>query len=117
MPWEIFDFPLPEEEQHRGRNIWQHQLTAQRGLATSDGEDLKVVYPGKPNSDKGPDFLNAIITSGKGGDTKGDIEVHVKSSQWKAHGHHQNPGYNDVVLHVVMWDNQKCHCVSWHLPM
>lgn len=85
------------------QGIWQHQLTAKKGLATSRGEDLKVVYPGKPNSDKGPDFFNAIITLGKGGETNGDIEVHVKSSQWKAHGHHKNPGYNGVVLHVVVY--------------
>jgi hypothetical protein len=34
---------------------------------------------------------------------RGDIEVHVKSSDWLSHEHHHDPAYNRVVLHVVGW--------------
>jgi len=37
----------------------------------------------------------------------GDIEIHVKSSDWQAHRHHLNPWYNQVILHVVMWHDRK----------
>jgi hypothetical protein len=33
----------------------------------------------------------------------GDIELHVRSSDWQAHHHHLNPAYNRVILHVVIW--------------
>jgi hypothetical protein len=35
--------------------------------------------------------------------TKGDVEVHVKSSDWYSHEHHADAEYNNVILHVVMW--------------
>jgi hypothetical protein len=86
------------------KRIWQSRLLEERGLVTSGGEQIEVVYPGRPNNDRGPDFRSAIIVIGRGEPIKGDIEVHVRSSQWQAHGHHRDPGYNGVILHVVMWD-------------
>lgn len=31
----------------------------------------------------------------------GNIEAHVRSSQWYSHRHHRNPRYNNVILHVT----------------
>jgi hypothetical protein len=31
----------------------------------------------------------------------GNIEVHSRSGHWYSHGHHQDPKYNNIVLHVV----------------
>ena len=82
--------------------IWQHQLLDRNDLATEDGEPIKIIYPGRINDDRGADLLDAVIDTGRGL-VKGDIEVHVKSSSWRAHGHHEDPNYNRVILHVAFW--------------
>jgi len=86
--------------------IWQHLLLNRTELTTERGESLKIIYPGRINDDRGADFRDAVIAT-NGGLIKGDIEVHVKSSDWRAHRHHQDPVYNRVILHVVMWHNTK----------
>lgn len=72
-----------------------------------DGESARkagfdVVFPGWFSSMAGPDFRDAVIATGEGELRRGDVEVHVMNSAWKAHGHHRNPGYDDVILHVVL---------------
>ena len=70
-------------------------------LTTEEGEPIRIIYPGRINGDQGADLLDATIATSQGL-LKGDIEVHVKSSNWRAHCHHQDPTYNRVILHVVM---------------
>ena len=70
-------------------------------MVTEEGERLKIIYPGRVNDDHGADFRDAVIATSQGL-IKGDIEVHVSSSDWQAHQHHRDPVYNRVVLHVVM---------------
>ena len=94
---------LPES---RVVEIWQNHLPGRNDLITEGGETLRIIYPGRINDDRGSDFLDAVITSGRRL-IKGDIEVHVKSSSWWGHGHHRNPDYNRVVLHVVFWHDTK----------
>jgi hypothetical protein len=86
--------------------IWQHQLLDRAGLATEDGEPVEIIYPGRLNDEQGADFWDAVIATSRGL-KRGDIEVHVKSSDWWSHQHHQNAVYNRVILHVVMWHNAK----------
>jgi hypothetical protein len=80
--------------------IWQQVVG--RELTSSEDELVSVIYPGRTNGDSGPDFRDAVIVN-KSQLTKGDIEVHVKSSDWYSHGHHADAEYNNVILHVVMW--------------
>ncbi|MBE0415700.1 MAG: DUF2851 family protein [Dehalococcoidia bacterium] len=82
--------------------VWQSQVLRDRELVTVEGEWLHVIYPGRTNSEDGPDFHHAIIAT-KEGELRGDVELHVRSSGWWAHGHHRDPRYNGVILHVVMW--------------
>ena len=84
--------------------IWRRQLFTSDGL-------LQVVYPGRPNTDSGPDFRGAIVANKEGELVTGDVELHVRSSDWRAHGHHRDPAYNGVVLHVAMWDDNKAATV------
>ncbi len=84
--------------------IWQHLLLDRTELTTEGGEPIKVIYPGRTNDDRGADFRDAVIATSRGL-AKGDIEVHVKSSDWRTHHHHNDPAYNRVILHVVMWND------------
>ena len=82
--------------------IWQHQLLGRTDLTTEEGEPVRIIYPGRINDDQGADLLDAAIATDQGL-LKGDVEVHVRSSDWRAHRHYQDPNYNRVILHVVMW--------------
>jgi hypothetical protein len=80
--------------------IWQQVVGKE--LTSSEDELVSVIYPGRTNGDSGPDFRDAVIVN-KFHLTKGDVEVHVKSSDWYSHKHHADAEYNNVILHVVMW--------------
>ncbi len=69
-------------------------------LRLADGRALRVVFPGVPGPGPGPDFRDAILDAG-GDLLRGDVEIHVRASGWRAHGHHTDPAYARVVLHVV----------------
>jgi len=86
--------------------IWQRQLLAKTGLVTEGGEPVEIIYPGRINDDRGADFRDAIIATGRRL-IKGDIELHIKSSGWLAHQHHRDVAYNRVILHVVLWHNSQ----------
>jgi hypothetical protein len=80
--------------------IWQQVVGKE--LTSTEDELVSVIYPGRTNGDNGPDFRDAVIVS-KSHLTKGDVEVHIKSSDWYSHEHHADAAYNNVILHVVMW--------------
>ena len=79
---------------------WQRQMESGHRTVTADGQPLEVLYPGRPNDCRGGDFRDAVILIGKD-IKKGCIEIHSCTSGWQAHGHHVDPHYNQVVLHVV----------------
>ncbi len=70
------------------------------GLRLEDGRLLRVVFPGVPGPGHGPDVRDAILDAG-GDYLKGDIEFHLATSGWRAHGHHRDPAFARVVLHVA----------------
>ncbi|MBI1223237.1 MAG: DUF2851 family protein [Bacteroidetes bacterium] len=80
--------------------FWKLQRFPKENLCTTDGEPISVIYPGLLNRDGGPDFLHARIRIGQ---TLwvGNVELHVKSSDWEKHGHSNDPVYDNVILHVV----------------
>jgi hypothetical protein len=69
-------------------------------LRLEDGRALRVVFPGVPAGGSGPDFTGAILDAG-GDLLRGDVEVHLRASGWREHGHARDPAYGGVVLHVV----------------
>ncbi|MBI4186991.1 MAG: DUF2851 family protein [Chloroflexi bacterium] len=81
--------------------IWRRLSLSGAELTSEEGEPLRIIYPGKPGDEPGADFQNAVISTSRGL-VKGDIEVHVRSSHWRAHRHHRDPAYDRVILHVVM---------------
>ena len=86
--------------------IWQHSLYQPNGLKTADGEALTVIHCGRLNRDAGPDFLEGKI---KIGNTilVGNIEHHIKSSDWLRHGHQSDAAYQNLILHVVYENDVK----------
>lgn len=79
--------------------LWQHRMLG-LPLRLESGERVRVIDPGTLNRDSGPDFFNAKV---KIGDRMwaGNVEMHIKASDWHRHGHDNDPAYANVVLHVV----------------
>ncbi|HEY8401515.1 MAG TPA: DUF2851 family protein, partial [Cytophagaceae bacterium] len=80
--------------------IWQYQYFDKSCLCTEDAEPITILSPGTRNPNAGADFTNARIKVGEV-EWFGNVEIHIKSSDWKAHQHHQNPAYLNTILHVV----------------
>ena len=80
--------------------VWKHRLFPPHQLYAADGRPVEVLDPGLHNQHQGPDFFNAKV---KIADTVwvGNVELHVKSSDWYKHGHEADERYNNVVLHVA----------------
>ncbi len=66
----------------------------------ADGRSLRVRFPGVPAPGHGPDARDAVVEL-DGAELRGDVEFHLRASGWRAHGHHRDPAYARVVLHVV----------------
>lgn len=69
----------------------------------STGEMLEILSFGQYNTLLGADFFNAKLLI-DGQQWAGNVEMHLKSSHWYAHGHQQDPAYRNVILHVV-WEH------------
>lgn len=83
--------------------IWQYQYFSRQNLTTTKGESVQVLQPGMYNrQDSGPDFKGAKLRV-EGLDWFGDVELHLRSSDWERHQHESDPAYNSVILHVV-WE-------------
>jgi Protein of unknown function (DUF2851) len=81
--------------------LWKLKKIPFLNLQTTKGENLEILHFGIHNHNAGPDFLNASVKIDEN-IWAGNIEIHIKSSDWKLHKHSQNPSYDNVILHVVM---------------
>jgi hypothetical protein len=70
-------------------------------LTTTEGERVEIVYRGAWSHGLGPDFPDAMLVFPGGRLVTGAVEIHLVTSGWREHGHHLDPAYNQVVLHVV----------------
>jgi len=86
--------------------LWKYGLYNPEKLIDNDGNKIKVINPGEYNRDAGPDFFNARITI-SGTEWAGNVEIHTKSSHFVNHGHHKDPAYNNVILHLVAENDRK----------
>ncbi|MCD8288065.1 MAG: DUF2851 family protein [Porphyromonadaceae bacterium] len=80
--------------------MWEHRLLSRVPAQTTEGEAIEVIDPGRRNPDSGPDFFNAKIRIGNR-IWAGNVEMHLRSSDWVSHRHMDNPVYDSVILHVV----------------
>ncbi|MDO6760178.1 DUF2851 family protein [Tamlana sp. 2_MG-2023] len=83
--------------------IWKLKKFEIRNLKTTDGAPILIRTVGEHNFNSGPDFFNAKLKI----DEQlwaGNVEIHVKSSDWYVHNHERDPAYDNVILHVV-WEH------------
>ncbi len=83
---------------------WNAQHFFDTNMASIDRRAIRVLKPGILNHNEGPDFMHAEIEI----DGKlhiGDVEIHVRSSEWYTHKHHLNSRYNRVIVHVVLFND------------
>ena len=80
--------------------VWKHKLFPLKPLRTTDGMEVEVIDPGLWNNNAGPDFFNAKIKI-DGVLWVGNIEIHIKASDWKLHHHDTNSDYDNVILHIA----------------
>lgn len=90
---------LPFDEQFL-HFVWKNGYFSLNHLQTLKSENLQIIELGYHNTNAGPDFTQAKIRINNI-EWNGNIEIHKNASDWYAHGHHTNPAYNTVVLHVV----------------
>ena len=88
--------------------VWKHRIFPLNELTTTTGQRLEIIDTGLANRDAGPDFFNAKIKI-DGVVWVGNIEIHTNSSDWFKHGHHQNPVYNNVILHIATCVDTEVH--------
>jgi hypothetical protein len=89
--------------------VWQQQLASREPMITTGGDTVEVLHPGRPTHDCGPDFRDALIAVNGQPSLQGDIELHVNARDWRTHGHHRDPNYDRVILHVAMQSNGILH--------
>ena len=94
--------------------VWQHQMLGS-GLTTTDGQPVVVLRAGELNPDAGPDFFNARVRIGEV-EWAGNIEVHVRSTDWMQHHHDADFAYNNVVLHVVYEHDGEIRLANGKVP-
>lgn len=80
--------------------VWKFKAFNLSGLKTLEGETIQVIKTGEHNKDAGPDFFNARLKIGST-TWAGNIELHLKSSDWRKHLHNNNGNYNNLILHLV----------------
>jgi hypothetical protein len=85
--------------------IWKYGLFDRTGLFSDSGDEIQVISLGEHNGDSGPDFLNARLKIGST-TWAGNVEIHLRSSDWFLHGHHEDKAYDSIILHVVYHHNQ-----------
>ena len=84
--------------------VWQHKLWNTSQMHTNDGRRIRVIDPGLPNTDAGPDFFNAKVEI-DGELWVGNVEMHIRATDWHRHGHDRDRAYDSVILHVVEKDD------------
>lgn len=81
--------------------VWRLRRFHTFDLKTTIGQAIEIIDLGQHNQHAGPDFLNARIKV-EGTLWAGNVEMHLRSSDWLQHQHQHDPNYDNVILHVVL---------------
>ncbi|PHS64803.1 MAG: hypothetical protein COB12_07760 [Flavobacterium sp.] len=83
--------------------VWKFQKFSIQNLKTSEGNSIVIEKVGEHNLNAGPDFFNSKLSINHQL-WAGNVEIHIKSSDWFAHRHEEDAAYDNVILHVV-WEH------------
>lgn len=83
--------------------LWKFKKFDTSDLETSSNEQITIIHSGQYLQLAGPDFFNAQIIIGNQ-KWAGNVEIHLKSSDWYVHHHERDEAYENVILHVV-WEH------------
>lgn len=83
--------------------LWKFKKFDGLNLKSVQGEEITIIKTGDYLELAGPDFFNAHIEIGNQ-KWAGNVEIHLKSSDWYLHNHEKDAAYKNVILHVV-WEN------------
>ncbi|RTY90261.1 DUF2851 family protein [Flavobacterium sp. GT3R68] len=83
--------------------LWKYKKFDTANLRTAQGEDILLIDGGQYLQLAGPDFFNAQLIIGNQ-KWAGNVEIHIKSSDWYLHHHETDAAYENVILHVV-WEH------------
>jgi hypothetical protein len=102
-----------ENEEDIARRWWTLPLNVT--LPLTNGECYQLIYAGRPGGSTGPDIRDAILSfssfhsrsdfasaNNRAKKTIGDVEIHIRATDWFSHQHHTDKRYNNVVLHIVL---------------
>ena len=84
-------------------HVWQFKKFDIANLKTTKGESIQILNSGQYLQLAGPDFFNARVIIGNQ-KWAGNVEIHLKSSDWYVHNHEKDSNYDSVILHVV-WEH------------
>ncbi len=101
-----------EEDLFQG--VWMLLHRYVQELHTTDGKSLTIQAPGVLNQGQGPDFTAARLTMA-GQQWAGNVELHINESDWFSHGHHRDPRYDSVILHVAVRPGQQAQDTNGRL--
>jgi hypothetical protein len=86
--------------------LWKYSLYDADLLLDNEQNKITVIQPGEYNRDSGPDFFNARLNIA-GTEWAGNVEIHIKSSEFDSHRHNTDPAFDNVILHVVAENDRK----------
>ena len=84
--------------------LWKYKIFSKVDFIDTEGNPLEIIHFGECNKNSGPDFSLAKIKT-KNIVLAGNIEIHVKSSDWYFHQHNSQKDYQSVILHVVYFND------------
>ena len=84
--------------------LWKYKIFSKFDFKDTDGNPIEILDFGTLNTNSGPDFSLAKIKT-KNIVLAGNIEIHVKSSDWYFHNHDLQKDYQSVILHVVYFND------------
>jgi hypothetical protein len=88
--------------------LWKYSLYDSEKLVDSEGKQIIVINPGEYNRDSGPDFFNARLIIDNT-EWAGNVEIHIRSSDFDNHRHNIDPAFDNVILHVVAENDKKVY--------